>query len=66
METAFTKVVTDSCGFDYLLIEGLILKFEAPQDKNNEMVDIVSRALRGERSGLCNTISGPREQVVGG
>lgn len=71
METAFTKVVTDAYGFDWLLIEGQIVKFDAPQDKNNELVDVVSLALRANRSGLCGMVGkakvvGLGEQDVGG
>ena len=45
-DIAFAKVVTDPLGRDKILIGGVVIEIAASHDNNNEIVDMLVRALR--------------------
>jgi hypothetical protein len=49
-DTCFAKIVSDTEGWDHMLIEGTIITLRVgDRDKNNEIVDAIVRGLRAQR-----------------
>ena len=57
MDTSFAKIVTDLNGRDHMLIEGHIVSLVGPDDRNNEIVNLIVRALRRSSGEAGSTIS---------